>query len=229
MANVNRPSGFRPLRYRNGADWNGQTSMYEFAAAAANATFLYDLVAFDSTNRTAPLTDPFSPGLPFVIGAAASSTITTAAQRGVVVGFLPEPEFNQSVTASLGLKYRLASTNRYAMVVDDPDVIFEAQESAGSYTTAANNMVGRIAGATISATQGSVTTGVSNALLTSENQTAVLRPWKVLRFVPRIDNFNFFAGENPTNARYEVLPFYWDLSLAYAAGTSSSATLVAGV
>ena len=229
MANVNRPSGFRPLRYRNGSDWNAQTNMYEFSASAANATFIYDLVAFDSTNRTSPLADPFSPGLPFVIGAAASSTVTTAPQRGVVVGFLPEPEFNQTVTASLGLKYRIASTNRYAMVVDDPNVIFEAQESAGIYTSASNNFIGKVAGATISASQGSTTTGVSNATVTSETVTAALRPWKVLRFVPRIDNFNFVAAENPTYARYELLPFNWDLSLSYAAGTSSSATLVAGV
>lgn len=90
-------------------------------------------------------------------------------------------------------------------------------------------MIGRLAGATISASQGSTTTGVSNALLTSGVVTNALRPWKVLRFVPRIDNFNFVAAENPTNARYEILPFYWDLSLSYAAGTSSSATLVAGI
>jgi hypothetical protein len=229
MANINRPMGFRPTRYRNGADWNGEASMYAFSASNVNSAFVFDLVAFDSTNRSNSLVDPFMPGLPFVGATAASTTVTTAAQRGVVVGFLPEPEFNQSVTASLGLKYRLASTLRYAMVIDDPNVYFEAQESAGSYTSASNNMIGRVAGATISASKGNVTTGVSNALLTSENVTAALRPWKVSRLLPTIDNFNFTAGENPTNARYEVLPFYWDLSLAYAAGTSSSATLVAGV
>ena len=90
--NVNRPSGFRPLRYRNGSDWNGQFSLYQFSASNSVDAYIYDLVSFDSTNRTGALTDRYSPGLPFV--AAVASDITTAAQRGVLVGFLPEPEFN---------------------------------------------------------------------------------------------------------------------------------------
>jgi hypothetical protein len=201
--------------------------MYAYSAASSTvASYIYDLVSFDSTNRTAALTNPFMPGLPFV--ASVASDITTGVQRGVVVGFLPEPEFNQTVTASLGLKYRLASTLRYGMVVDDPNVIFEAQEDANGYTDASDNIIGKVIGTDYVA--GSTTTGVSGATIKSSSvATNALRPFKVLRFVPRIDNFNFTAAENPTNARYEILPFYWDLSLAYAAGTSSSATLVAGV
>lgn len=226
MANVNRPMGFRPLRYRNGSEWNAQTNMYAYSASNSVASYIYDLVSFDSTNRTNSLTDPFMPGLPFVASVAGDAT--TAAQRGVVVGFLPEPEFNMTVTASLGLKYRVGSTLRYGMVVDDPNVIFEAQEEAGGYTSASNNFIGKAIGTDYVA--GSTTTGVSACTIkSSDSQTAAVRPWKVLRFVPRIDNFNFTAAENPTYAKYEILPFYWDLSLAYAAGTSSSATLVIGV
>lgn len=226
MANINRPSGFRPLRYRNGSDWNGQCNMYAYSASNSVASYIYDLVSFDSTNRTNSLTDPFMPGLPFV--GSVASDITTAAQRGVVVGFLPEPEFNMTVTASLGLKYRVGSTLRYGMVIDDPDVIFEAQEEAGGYTSASNNFIGKAIGTDYVA--GSTTTGVSaSTIKSSDSQTAAVRPWKVLRFVPRVDNFNFTAAENPTYAKYEILPFYWDLSLSYAAGTSSSATLVIGV
>jgi hypothetical protein len=132
-----------------------------------------------------------------------------------------------SVSASLGLKYRVASTVRYAMVIDDPDVIFEAQEETGGYTTAANNFIGKAIGTDYVA--GSSTTGVSACTIkSSDSQTAAVRPFKVLRFVPKPDNFGFAAADNPTYAKYEILPFYWDLSLAYAAGTSSSATLVIG-
>ncbi len=225
MANVNRPSGFKPLRYRNGSDWNGQANTYAYSASNSVASYKYDLVNFDSTNRSASLADPYMPGLPFV--ASVASDITTAAQRGVVVGFLPEPEFSMSGTASLGLMYRLPSTQRWAQVVDDPNVIFEAQEDAGGYVSASNNLLGRAIGTDYVA--GSTITGVSQATIKSSDvQNAAVRPWKVVRFVPRPDNFNFVAGENPTNAKYEILPFYWDLSLAYAAGTSSSATLVIG-
>lgn len=223
--NTDRPSGFKPLRYRNGSQWNGQANTYAFSASNSAACYKYDLVIFDSTNRTDSLVDPYMPGLPFVASAAAD--VTTAAQRGVVVGFLPEPEFTNSGTASLGLMYRVASTKRWAMVVDDPDVIFEAQEEAGGYTSTSNNFIGKAIGTAYIA--GSTTTGVSKATIkSSDSQTAAVRPWKVLRFVPRPDNFGFAAADNPTYAKYEILPFYWDLSLAYAAGTSSSAILVIG-
>lgn len=225
MANVSRPSGFIPLRYRNGADWNGQANTYAYSASDSVASYKYDLVNFDSTNRTDSLTSKFMPGLPFV--ASVASDITTAAQRGVVVGFYPEPEFNNTNTASLGLMYRVGSTARWAMVVDDPDVIFSAQEEAGGYTSASNNFIGKAIGTDYVA--GSTITGVSRATIkSSDSQTAAVRPWKVLRFVPSVDNFNFTAGENPTNAKYEILPFNWDLSLAYAAATSASATLIIG-
>ena len=225
MANVSRPSGFIPLRYRNGADWNGEANTYAFSASNAVAAYKYDLVNFDATNRIDTLVSTFMPGLPYV--AAVASAITTAAQRGVVVGFYPEPEVNNTNTASLGLMYRLPSTSRWAMVADDPNVIFSAQESAGSYVSASNNMIGRVVGT--SYTAGSTITGVSRSTLNSaDSVTNATRPWKVVRFVPSVDNFNFVAGENPTNARYEILPFNWDLSLSYAATTSGSATMVSG-
>lgn len=224
--NTDRPSGFKPLRYRNGADWNGQASTYAYSASNNVASYKYDLVNFDSTNRTDSLADSYMPGLPFV--ASVASDITTAAQRGVVVGFLPEPEFSMSGTASLGLMYRVASTHRWAHVIDDPNVIFEAQEEAGGYTSTSDNFIGKVIGTDYVA--GNTTTGVSKATIkSSDSQTAAVRPWKVLRFVPRPDNFGFAAADNPTYAKYEILPFHWDLSLAYAAATSASATLVAGV
>lgn len=224
--NTDRPSGFKPLRYRSGAVWNGQTSTYAYSASNSVASYKYDLVNFDSTNRTASLVDSFMPGLPFV--ASVASDITTAVQRGVVVGFLPEPEFSQSGTASLGLMYRVGSTQRWAQVIDDPDVIFEAQEDAGGYTSTSNNFIGKCVGTLYTA--GSSITGVSAAeIKSSAVVTAAAAPFKVLRFVPRPDNFGFAAADNPTYAKYELLPFHWDLSLAYAAATSASATLVCGV
>lgn len=224
--NTNRPSGFKPLRYRNGSQWNGQANTYAYSTSNNVASYKYDLVNFDSSNRTDSISESYMPGLPFV--ASVASDITTAVQRGVVVGFLPEPEFSMSGTASLGLMYRVASTKRWAMVVDDPDVIFEAQENAGGYTSTSNNFIGKCVGTLYTA--GNTTTGVSKAeIKSSAVVTAAAAPFKVLRFVPRPDNFGFAAADNPTYAKYELLPFHWDLSLAYAAATSASATLVCGV
>lgn len=198
----NRPSGAKPSRYLNGSDWNGQTQTYAFNASNAVAAYKYDLVSFDTTNRSLALTDNYMPALPNVMTVA--SDITTAIQRGVVVGFLPEPEFNMSVSASLGLMYRVGSTKRYAEVVDDPFVIYTVQEAAQSYTSTTNNAINKSAGTAYVA--GSTTTGVSGMTLKSSDvQTAAVRPFRILRYTATVDNFNWVAADNPSYAKFDVL------------------------
>lgn len=200
--NPNRPSGAKPLRYLGGGDWNGQTQTYAFNASNSVAAYKYDLVSFDTTNRSLALTDSYLPALPNVMTVA--SDITTAIQRGVVVGFLPEPEFNMSVSASLGLMYRVGSTKRYAEVVDDPFVIYTVQEDAQSYTSASNNAINKSAGTYYVA--GSTTTGVSRMTLKSSDvQTAAVRPFRILRYTQTVDNFNWVAADNPSYAKFDVL------------------------
>lgn len=200
--NINQPMGFRPLRYLSGADWNGQFQLYAFNASAGVAAYKGDVVSFDTTNRSLALTDAYYPALPNVVTVA--SDITTAVQRGVVVGFLPEPEFNMSVSASLGLMYRVASTKRYAQVIDDPSVIYLAQENGQSYTTAANNAINKTVGTAYTA--GSTTTGLSGTQLKSSDvQTAAARPFRILRYSPLVDNFGWVAADNPSYAKMEVM------------------------
>jgi hypothetical protein len=198
----NRPSGAKPSRYLSGADWNGQTNMYAFNASNSVAAYKYDLVSFDTTNRSLALTDNYMPALPNVMTVA--SDITTAIQRGVVVGFLVEPEFNMTVTASLGLMYRVASTKRYAQVVDDPFVVFTVQEEAQSYTSTTANAINKSAGTDYIA--GSTTTGVSGMTLKSSDvQTAAVRPFRILRYTQTVDNFNWVAADNPSYAKFDVI------------------------
>lgn len=197
----NRPSGAKPSRYLNGTDWNGQFQLYGTSTSNAVAMYKYDLVSFDSTNRSLALTDPL-PALPLV--AAVASDITTAVQRGVCVGFLPEPEFNMTVSASLGLMYRVGSTKRYVQVVDDPFVIYTVQEEAQSYTSASNNAINKSAGTDYVA--GSTTTGVSGMTLKSSDvQTAAARPFRILRYTGTVDNFLWVAADNPSYAKFDVL------------------------
>ena len=198
----NRPSGAKPSRYLNGDDWNGQFQLYGTSTSNAVAIYKYDLVSFDSSNRSLALTDNYAPALPLV--AAVASDITTATQRGVVVGFLPEPEFNMTVSASLGLMYRVGSTKRYVQVVDDPFVIYTVQENAQGYTSASNNGINKSAGTAYTA--GSTTTGVSGMQLkTSDIQTAAARPFRILRYTQTVDNFLWAAADNPSYAKYDVL------------------------
>jgi hypothetical protein len=219
-SNPNRPQGFRPLRYLSGADWNGQAQLYSFNAANAVAAFIYDICSFDTTNRSLALTDNYQPALPNIQTVA--SDITTAIQRGVIVGFLPEPEFNMTVTASLGLKNRVASTKRYAWVIDDPFVVYQIQENGQSYTSAASNAINKTVGTLYTA--GSTTTGVSGTQLKSADvQTAAARPMRVLRYSPDVNNFGFVAADNPSNAKFDVLLVNSDLFASASPATNFGA------
>lgn len=216
MANLSRPFGFRPVRFANSAMYTGLSNLYGFSASDATAAFVGDLVKVDTTNRSTAIADVYSPMIPVV--SVTGGTITTAVYRGVVVGFLPQPEFNNTGSASLGLYYRLASTARYAHVVDDYDVVFEAQESGtNSYVTAANNAINKLLDITAGA--GSTTTGISGYTLTGAAGGATTnKPFRVLRATQRLDNFNSLASDTTPNWHWDVLMANSDLNAANMVG-----------
>lgn len=203
MANLSRPWGFRPVRYVSSASYTGAHTLYAVSASDATAMFVGDLVKVDSTLDTTALTDAYAPVIPFV--KVTGGTITTTVYRGVAVGFVPEPEFSQSGRASLGLYYRLASTARYVFVVDDPAVIFEAQESGtNSYVSATNNPVNKLLDVTAGA--GIVTTGISGYTLTGAQGGGTTNlPIRVLRLSQRPDNWLSAASDTTPNWHWDVL------------------------
>lgn len=207
--NVNRPFGFRPVRYRSGAKYNGLTQLYGYSASQANNVYVGDLLQFDNTNRTVALTDTLAPGMPFAKPVV--SAVTTTAVRGVATGFLPQPFFSMSGTASLGLMYRVASTARYGYVVDDYDVVFEAQEDDNDYVSSTDNSVGKVGD--IAYTAGNQTTGVSKAELDSSDfTTGSARPFKVLNYSQRPDNFGFVAADTDSYAKEDCMIINSDLA-----------------
>ena len=126
MANANRPSGFSPVQYLNGSPWNGQARIYSIAAAYATALYIGDPVKSSGTAD--------ANGVPGIILGA-----TTGALRGVIVG-LGSAEGLIANPKNLDITYRPAaaqSTDWYAMVVDDPQVLFEIQENANGTALAA--------------------------------------------------------------------------------------------
>src|SRR6266849_9660011 len=100
MANSSHVFGFRPLRDMNSSPYNGLTQVYVFAAAESTLAFKGDVVVFDSTNRSSGISDPYVNGVPAVL--ARTSALTTTTFRGVIAGFVPQPEYNMVATASLG-------------------------------------------------------------------------------------------------------------------------------
>lgn len=211
--NVNRPMGFRASRYLDGSPYNGQNEAYAFSASQASNAYMGDVVQIDDTNRSTALTDRYLPGILFIKPVVAAAT--TNAVRGVIAGFVPEPEFSMSATASLGLKYRVASTARYAWVVQDYGVVFEAQEDGNSYTSASSNGLNKTTD--IAYTAGNSTTGVSGAQVdSSEFQTAAARPLRALRYTQRVDNFGFSAADSTSYAKMDILLANSDLAQAVA-------------
>jgi hypothetical protein len=128
MANVNRPSGFAPVQYLNGAPWNGQARLYSIAAAYGTALAIGDPVISSGTADTN--------GVPGIVLAAATGGV-----RGVIVG-LGISEGLIANPNNLNITYRPASDPAvwYAMVVDDPNVIFEVQEESNGTQIAATEI-----------------------------------------------------------------------------------------
>lgn len=119
MANANRPTGLSPVKHITGAPYNGQANLYAILAADTNGYAIGDPVK----SATSAAAD----GTPAVtIGG------TTGALRGVIVGI-----FDHKGGAKVGnpnsiVRPAAAQTaDWYALVVDDPDTIFEIQEESG--------------------------------------------------------------------------------------------------
>ncbi len=216
MANLSRIAGFRPVRSIDSNPYMGSSTLYGVSASDATAMFVGDLVKVDSTNRSTAIADVYAPLIPFIT--VTGGTITTTVYRGVAVGFLPEPEFSNTGRASLGLYYRLASTARYAFVVDDPSVIFEAEESGtNSYVSASNNAINKLLD--ITATAGSTTTGISQYTLTGAAGGATTnKPFRVLRGTQRPNNFLSAAADTSPFWHWDVLMANSDLSAGNMTG-----------
>lgn len=162
--NVSRVSGARPVKHLSGSPYNGQCNKYYVPSSDGTAIFIGDFVKSGGT------TD--ADGVPTVAQAAAGDAL-----RGVVVGIIPD-------TAD-SLIYRAASTARYLLVADDPDLIFEIQEDAVGAPTALVD-VGENADITVAA--GSTTTGTSGMQLDSSDHKTATAQLRILGFVQRADN-----------------------------------------
>lgn len=126
MANSNRPSGFTPAMYLNGAQWNGQARLYSVAAAYGTALYVGDpCISAGSASAG---------GIPTIALGA-----TTGALRGVIVA-IGSDRGSVANLVNPTISYRpgaTQSTDWYAMVVDDPNVLFSVQEESNGTQIAA--------------------------------------------------------------------------------------------
>jgi hypothetical protein len=128
MANLDAPRGFVPSRYLSGAAWNGAMNLYVIPSTDGSIYSPGDAV------KTVVGSD--ANGVPYIVKAAGTDIL-----RGVIVGFLAAaPNAPSLVGTNLDLTVQnLPATKAkdyYAMVVDDPAVLFEIQDDGLAALTA---------------------------------------------------------------------------------------------
>lgn len=123
MANVDSPFGLRPLRYIDGSPYNGAANPYYINSTYGTALFVGDPVIKVAGGSNAASVQGASVG-DFPIGTLPEIEKATAGDgnriTGVIVGFAELP-------TDLSKQYNPASTERVALVCDDPRVVFEIQ------------------------------------------------------------------------------------------------------
>lgn len=135
MANLNTPFGLRPVRLTNGAPWCGEANTYMVAGGNGSAFHIGDVVIHGGTAdiNGIPTATKYAAG-----GSGATSPV------GVIVGVLPVSVRNTSLVGS-ALNLEITSipaaeaNDRYILVVDSTDVIFEVQADS---TGISRNSVG---------------------------------------------------------------------------------------
>ncbi len=175
MAYADQPFGFRPIRFKSGAPYNGACRPYWIDSSETTGDGLFmigDPVIHDGTANTAALDVPGAGH--FAVGMMPGVTMagTSAGNRvtGVIVGVGADNRDS--------LVYRADITERVVWVADDPNLVFEVQAD-GAYTVAnigSNSMI-------IRAHAGDTSTGRSGAEADATSTTDATHQLLVLGFV----------------------------------------------
>lgn len=183
MPNANRVSGLTPIGYLNGADWTGAANMYMIGTGDTNLISVGDPVKLSGDGDT-------TRGIPGVVQATAGATCV-----GVVIAVGVNPDggpFIDPNNLSLVQAPATKLVNYYALVVDDPQVVFEIQEGgAGANLTSA--AIGENADfVAAAAAAGSKVSGFY--LNNNAHDTTATRNLKLLGLARRADNaFGLYA------------------------------------
>lgn len=183
MPNTDSPFGFKPVRYRSGAPYNGACNRYYIASGEAYNLFIGDPVALSGTG------DAF--GVPGIVRATAGAGSSAGdGPVGVVVGF-------ENLTSdNLSRSYRPSGTAGYVLVADDPNLEYEIQEDSDTATLAVTD-IGLNANFIIGT--GNTYTGTSAVEL--DSNTAAVTATLDMRILGLIERPNNEIG---TNAKWRV-------------------------
>ena len=168
MANVDNPSGARPVAHRTGGMYTGAYREYSTPTGDSTALMIGDFVKLAGTGQT------IDGRIYNDIARAATGDVIT----GVVIGVRP-------VTRASTI-YREASTQRIVLVADDPDLLFEIQEGSSGTALTAND-IGLNIDFVVAA--GNTTTGLSGTQINNATEaTTNTLDLHIVGFVNREDN-----------------------------------------
>jgi len=178
MASVSRINGLRPVKFNDGKPYTGQANIYFAPAANGDVIMVGDVVKLAGDSRSPT-------GVQTVARHAGGAT---EAAVGVVVGILfsgmgdtqnvpPVTDLNTPI-------YRRASTDRYLLVADDPQLVYETQTMGATFAAVDVGL-----NAEVDVTAGNTASGASGMAvdLSTKAATATL-PLKVIGFPYRPDN-----------------------------------------
>jgi len=196
MASVSRLNGFKPVKTISGAAWNGQTEVVFVPASDSSVIMVGDAVKLLGDARAAT-------GAPTVTRVSGATDIAYGIVVGILYTGVGDAQNMPPVTDLNTPVYRRASTDRYLLVCNDPNVVYEAQ-----YLTTS------VAAATITAnvglngswdlTAGNTSSGASGMSIAALSATTATLPLKVVGFPNRPDNipgdtyFSYYVKLNNT-------------------------------
>lgn len=168
MANVNAPFGLRPVSSLSGQPYSGAVRTYSVPSGDGTAIYIGDAVKLVGTSQIIN-------GSPFAdVAQAASGDVIC----GVVIGVMQDTRDSAI--------YRLASTQRRLLVADDPNLVFEVQQTNSGTALNAND-IGLNTNLTVTA--GSSVTGLSGSVITNAAEaTTNTLDVKIVGMVDRPDN-----------------------------------------
>jgi hypothetical protein len=169
MATTAAPYGLRPVNLIGGLPYSGSTRLIKIGSAYATNIFYGDIVSILAAGTIAKVT------------ATGADGTTNAFPAGVIGVFLGCTYTDPNLKYKVFKQYWPASTvatDAYAYVVDDPNVVFQAQANGSLDQTALG------ANVCVVQTAGSTTTGDSAvALNASSVNTSTFLPFRVVSFV----------------------------------------------
>jgi len=197
MSSVSRLNGFRPVKTITGAPYNGGANVYFVPASDSSVIMVGDAVKLLGDARAAT-------GAATVTRVSAGTDIPVGIVVGILFSGVGDAQNVPPVTDLNTPVYRRASTDRYLLVCDDPNVIYEAQylpTSVAAATITAN--VGL--NGSFDVTAGSTTSGASGMSIAALSLTTATLPLKVVGFPQRPDNipgdtyFSYWVKLNTTS------------------------------